>query len=112
MEDIRSRISSAELRPGDRVPSASRITQEWGVAIATATKVLAALQRKGLVRVVPGVGTVVSPAGPVALQPRTPKRRPSAREPQPELGTSLHHLIAHDQVHCSRHLRAPAGSAG
>jgi AcrR family transcriptional regulator len=85
MEDIRGRISSGELRPGDRVPSARRITQEWGVAIATATKVLAALQREGLVRVVPGVGTVVSPAGPVALQPRTPRRRPSAREPQPEL---------------------------
>ncbi len=57
--EIRRRIGSGELRPGDRVPSAREITGEWGVAIATATKVLACLRREGLVRAVPGVGTVV-----------------------------------------------------
>jgi ADP-ribose pyrophosphatase YjhB (NUDIX family) len=34
--------------------------QEWGIAMATATKVLAALRSEGLVRSVTGVGTVVS----------------------------------------------------
>jgi DNA-binding transcriptional regulator YhcF (GntR family) len=85
VEDIRRQISTGDLRPGDRVPSARRITQQWGVAIATATKVLATLQQEGLVRVVPGVGTVVSPAGPTTPPPRTPKRRQNTREPQPEL---------------------------
>jgi DNA-binding transcriptional regulator YhcF (GntR family) len=85
VEDIRRRIRSGDLQPGDRVPSARRITQEWGVAIATATKVLATLQQEGLVQVVPGVGTVVSPAGPATSQPRTPKRRQNTREPQPDL---------------------------
>ncbi|MGW7275862.1 TetR/AcrR family transcriptional regulator C-terminal domain-containing protein [Streptomyces sp. NPDC054864] len=58
--DIRQRIDSGDLAPGDRVPSTRRITQEWGVAMATATKALAALNQEGLVRAVPGVGTVVA----------------------------------------------------
>ncbi|WP_282686583.1 MULTISPECIES: TetR/AcrR family transcriptional regulator C-terminal domain-containing protein [unclassified Streptomyces] len=58
--DIRRRIASGELAPGARVPSTRRITQDWGVAMATATKALAALRQDGLVRVVPGVGTVVA----------------------------------------------------
>lgn len=60
--EIEERIAAGRLRPGDRLPSARQITQEWGVAIATATKVLGALQTAGLARPVPGVGTVV--AGP------------------------------------------------
>ncbi|MGW0904198.1 TetR/AcrR family transcriptional regulator C-terminal domain-containing protein [Streptomyces sp. NPDC002853] len=58
--DIRHRIDSGDLAPGDRVPSTRHITQEWGVAMATATKALAALKQEGLVRAVPGVGTVVA----------------------------------------------------
>ncbi|WP_433262826.1 TetR/AcrR family transcriptional regulator C-terminal domain-containing protein [Actinosynnema sp. CS-041913] len=61
--DIRQRIDRGELRPGDRVPSTREITSTWGVAMATATKVLASLRKDGLVEAVPGVGTVV--AGPV-----------------------------------------------
>lgn len=57
--EIRARISSGELRAGEKVPSTRQITQEWGVAMATATKVLAVLRQEGLVRAVPGVGTVV-----------------------------------------------------
>lgn len=66
--DIRHRIDSGDLAPGDRVPSTRRITQEWGVAMATATKALAALNQEGLVRAVPGVGTVV--AEPPGREPR------------------------------------------
>ncbi|MFD6967700.1 TetR/AcrR family transcriptional regulator C-terminal domain-containing protein [Streptomyces sp. NPDC059979] len=60
---IRRRIDSGELEPGARIPSTRRITQEWGVAMATATKVLATLKQEGLVRAVPGVGTVVAESG-------------------------------------------------
>lgn len=85
VDDIRCQIRSGDLRPGDRVPSARRLRQEWGVAIATATKVLAALQQEGLVQAVPGVGTIVSPAGVATPQPRSPKRRRYTSEPQPDL---------------------------
>ncbi|MEU6012782.1 TetR/AcrR family transcriptional regulator C-terminal domain-containing protein [Streptomyces sp. NPDC047515] len=57
--EIRRRIISGELAPGDRVPSTRAIVREWDVAMATATKALSALRHEGLVRAVPGVGTVV-----------------------------------------------------
>ncbi|WP_241777660.1 GntR family transcriptional regulator, partial [Streptomyces sp. CT34] len=60
VQEIRGRIDAGELAPGDRVPSTRRITREWGVAMATATKVLTALRQEGVVRTVPGVGTVVA----------------------------------------------------
>ncbi|GGR36667.1 TetR/AcrR family transcriptional regulator C-terminal domain-containing protein [Streptomyces netropsis] len=69
--EIRRRIDAGELRPGARVPSTRQIAVRWGVAIATATKALAALRHEGLVHAVPGVGTVVSPTAPGrADQPR------------------------------------------
>jgi len=67
-DEIRARIADGELRPGDLVPSARGITREWGVALATATKVLATLSAEGVTRPLPGRGTVVAdlavPAGP------------------------------------------------
>ncbi|MEE1808025.1 TetR/AcrR family transcriptional regulator C-terminal domain-containing protein [Streptomyces sp. BE133] len=57
--EIRRRIVSGELAPGDRVPATRTIVLEWGVAMATATKALSVLRGEGLVRAVPGVGTVV-----------------------------------------------------
>ncbi|MGW5360691.1 TetR/AcrR family transcriptional regulator C-terminal domain-containing protein [Actinopolymorpha pittospori] len=83
LTEIRRRITTGELRAGDRVPSTRQITQQWGVAMATATKVLTALREEGLVRVVPGVGTVVdAAAGP--SHRRTPRRRDVAGS-EPEL---------------------------
>ncbi|MYQ40484.1 transcriptional regulator, TetR family [Streptomyces sp. LamerLS-316] len=71
--EIRRRIASGELAPGDPVPSTRRITQEWGVAMATATKALGALNQEGLVRPVPGIGTVVAESG---RERATPQARP------------------------------------
>jgi AcrR family transcriptional regulator len=73
--ELRRRIASGELSAGDRLPSARQITQEWGVAIATATKVLATLRRAGLARPVPGVGTVVAAPSHVDT-PRRPEAEP------------------------------------
>jgi AcrR family transcriptional regulator len=56
---IRAEIRSGALAPGDLAPSARQIVRDEGVALATATKVLALLRREGLVRSKPGVGTVV-----------------------------------------------------
>ncbi|MCF3177761.1 TetR/AcrR family transcriptional regulator C-terminal domain-containing protein [Streptomyces sioyaensis] len=75
-DEIRRRIDTGELVPGDRVPSTRRITQEWGVAMATATKVLTTLRQEGLVRAVPGVGTVVAePASARAAGAAAPRER-------------------------------------
>ena len=80
--ELRNQIEEGTLAPGDRVPSTREITQRWGVAMATATKALAALRQEGIVRPVPGVGTVVvgrQPAHgrPLALAPPvTPRARP------------------------------------
>jgi DNA-binding transcriptional regulator YhcF (GntR family) len=63
-DQIRHRIAAGELKPGQRVPSARAITREWGVALATATKVLATLQQEGAVTVVPGIGTIVASPAP------------------------------------------------
>ncbi|MGW3007581.1 TetR/AcrR family transcriptional regulator C-terminal domain-containing protein [Streptomyces sp. NPDC001219] len=78
VEEIRSRIDAGTLAPGDRVPSTRRITREWGVAMATATKVLTTLRQEGVVRAVPGVGTVVA-----APQPQRAARPGLARERRP-----------------------------
>ena len=67
--DLRRRIESGELAPGRRVPSTREITRQWGVAMATATKALTELRHDGLVRAVPGVGTIV--AGPQPTLPRS-----------------------------------------
>jgi DNA-binding transcriptional regulator YhcF (GntR family) len=71
--EIRRRIDLGELRPGDRVPSARQLTREHGVAIATATRVLALLRAEGLVLTRPGAGTVVAAS------------RPDSRPVEPEL---------------------------
>jgi AcrR family transcriptional regulator len=83
--EIRDRIERGDLAPGDPVPSARQITRDWGVAIATATKVLTTLRHEGLVRAVPGVGTLVrqpavrQPARrvPDSPPPHRPTRHPS-----------------------------------
>lgn len=56
---IRGLITSGQLAEGDTVPSARQIAASFNVAHATATKALTTLRAEGLVRGVPGIGTVV-----------------------------------------------------
>ncbi|AZQ69989.1 GntR family transcriptional regulator [Streptomyces luteoverticillatus] len=79
-DELRQRIEAGELAPGDRVPSTREITRQWGVAMATATKVLTELRDQGLVRAVPGVGTVVEPAVRRPEQPAQPQPAPPRRK--------------------------------
>ena len=59
-DELRGRIESGELAPGELLPSARRISRDWRVAIATATRVHAALRAAGLAETLPGIGVVVS----------------------------------------------------
>jgi AcrR family transcriptional regulator len=79
LASIRRRITAGELKPGDRVPSTRQITRQWGVAMATATRVLTTLRLEGLVVARPGIGTVVASAPPAAEVP------PRARSAAPEI---------------------------
>jgi AcrR family transcriptional regulator len=82
--ELRGQIERGELKAGQRVPSTREITGRWGVAMATATKVLAALRQDGLVHPVPGVGTVVSDGSPAASPPLA--SRPAAPRPAADRG--------------------------
>lgn len=82
---IRERIVAGELGPGAYVPSTREITREWGVAMATAAKVLATLRQEGWVEVVRGVGTVVR-AETGSEQPRQTGHPPNRPRPPSERG--------------------------
>ncbi|MFC6020076.1 TetR/AcrR family transcriptional regulator C-terminal domain-containing protein [Plantactinospora solaniradicis] len=89
--EIRQRISTGELGAGDQIPSTRQIMRQWGVAMATASKVLTVLRQEGLVRAEPGRGTVVvgdqgrpHPGSAGAAPPRATRRR-SAGGAEPEL---------------------------
>lgn len=72
-------VEDGTLRPGDAVPSARRLRDEHGVALATATRALAELRERGLTVVVPGVGTRVADgvrAGRRAASPAGPRTGP------------------------------------
>lgn len=80
--ELRRRIEAGELQPGERVPSTRSLVRDFGVAMATATKALRALQDERLVHASPGVGTIVGPP------PRTARARP-APQARPESGLAL-----------------------
>ncbi|QLQ35196.1 TetR/AcrR family transcriptional regulator C-terminal domain-containing protein [Micromonospora robiginosa] len=84
--EIRHRIERGELLPGDRVPSARQLTREHGIAIATATRVLARLRDDGLVLTRPGAGTVVAETAATA--------RPARARPEPSRDRVLRTAVA------------------
>jgi len=77
VEEIRGRILTGDLRPGDRIPSVRQIARRWGVAVATATRAMTTLRDDGLVEATVGSGTVVSnhPSHRHAVSP-TASRKP------------------------------------
>jgi DNA-binding GntR family transcriptional regulator len=58
--DLRAKIESGELRPGELLPSDRDLAAEWKISRATAQKALAALRAEGIVEAQVGVGTRVS----------------------------------------------------
>jgi len=84
---LRQRIASGELAAGARMPSTRALVQRYGVAMATATKVLTTLRHEGLIRSVPGVGTVVTG------EP-TPAARRTRRSGNPDGGLTADAIVA------------------
>jgi DNA-binding GntR family transcriptional regulator len=59
-EVLVQRISTGEYPPGERLPSLLTLQEEFGVAVATAQKVLRELRAAGLAEMYPGIGTFVT----------------------------------------------------
>ncbi|MGH7911302.1 MAG: GntR family transcriptional regulator, partial [Candidatus Dormibacteraceae bacterium] len=53
-DELERELRAGGLIGGAPVPSTRAIVERWGVAMATASKVLAELSRRGLVRARPG----------------------------------------------------------
>lgn len=64
-DDVAARIRSGVLRPGDRIPSRSRLAAMYRVSLATVARAVTVLQAWGLVRGARGQAmyVVVPPAG-------------------------------------------------
>jgi DNA-binding transcriptional regulator YhcF (GntR family) len=79
--ELRTRITTGEIAAGERLPSTRQIVRDWGVAMATASRVLATLRQDGLAEVVPGVGTIVraQPTGRRSSQRRSARPAPAPR---------------------------------
>ncbi|GAA2365390.1 GntR family transcriptional regulator [Nonomuraea africana] len=82
VEDIKRRVASGKLKPGDRLPPVRQVARQWGVALATATKAMNTLQQQGIVRARPRVGTVVA----------APSTEPPP-EPAPETALSRERVV-------------------
>lgn len=75
-DQLERELRAGGLAGGTRVPSTRAIVARFDVAMATASRALAELAQRGLVRTRPGVGTVV--AGEVARPaPRPPEGGPA-----------------------------------
>jgi len=57
--DLRQRIASGRLAPGQRLPSITMLMQEHEVARNTARRALAILESEGLIVIVHGWGSFV-----------------------------------------------------
>ncbi len=75
-DQIRTRILSGELRPGDEIPSERAVAADYNVSRPTATKALMLLRELGLVHSVQGSGTFVSD---LAVNRRASERYTKAR---------------------------------
>ncbi|MEV4108797.1 GntR family transcriptional regulator [Nonomuraea sp. NPDC049695] len=96
--EFRTRILAGDLRPGDRVPSIRQIAQRWGVAVATATKVVAALREEGLVEARVGAGTVVSLRAGRNERPSSPSGPPKPRQAGAPKGSLNRRYVLHAAI--------------
>ncbi len=58
--DLRKKIQSGELAPGDQVPSMHELAEQYEVTRGTALRALKVLKEEGLTEASPGWGTFVA----------------------------------------------------
>ncbi|MCX4097300.1 GntR family transcriptional regulator [Nocardia sp. alder85J] len=78
--DIRKKIESGQLRPGDRIPSQRTIATDYQVAPMTASKAIRTLCDGGWATSVPSLGVFVSEAPPASEAASVEELRDEVRE--------------------------------
>lgn len=68
IDQIRSLISSGELKPGDKLPSERKLAEHLGVSRGQVREAIGKLEFYGILRTLPQSGTTVSGLGLVALE--------------------------------------------
>ena len=58
-DEIRTKIASGELKPGDKLPSISQLTKQYGVSAQPVKSALLVLQTEGIVEGHQGRGVFV-----------------------------------------------------
>jgi DNA-binding GntR family transcriptional regulator len=58
--DLRNKVLSGELAPGDQLPSMHTLAEQYSVSRGTALRALGILKDEGLTEVSPGWGTFVA----------------------------------------------------
>ncbi len=64
-DDIRDQITSGLLKPGDKLPSTSKLCQMYGVSTIVIRNAMITLKAEGFVEGVPGVGVFVTKDPPI-----------------------------------------------
>ncbi|MTH77319.1 FadR/GntR family transcriptional regulator [Paracoccus aestuariivivens] len=76
-DELRRQILAGDYKPGDRLPSESRLTQEFGVSRTVVREAIAALRADGIVESKQGAGVFILPpseAGPPVFRDVDPDR--------------------------------------
>lgn len=60
-DDMRSQITTGQLKAGERLPSETRLASRYGVSTSTLRNALALLQSEGLIEKTHGKGNFVAP---------------------------------------------------
>ena len=60
MEELKNKILSGEIRPGEKLPSENELAQEYGISRHTVRKALAILANDGYITTEHGKGTFCS----------------------------------------------------
>ncbi len=60
LNDLRNKIKSGEWQPGERMPTLTKLSDEYNVGMSTTREVLRALESESLIEIFQGRGTFVS----------------------------------------------------
>ncbi len=74
IDDIRMRIGIGHLNPGDQLPGAAQLAEEYGYAHMTIQRALQELKRDGILYSVKGKGTFIHPKAKERMQQQAAER--------------------------------------
>ncbi len=74
IDDIRMRIGIGHLSPGDQLPGAAQLAEEYGYAHMTIQRALQELKRDGILYSVKGKGTFIHPKAKERMQQQAQER--------------------------------------